>query len=87
MGSPEEFSKTNKITSNEVNLPVHWNYMGKVSKPKPSGYVMCDLGALTGMSHDRLALSLTAYTCLLNFKVLHLKGTNILSFFLWFKEL
>lgn len=61
--------------------------MREVSKPKHSGYVVCDLGALTVMTHDRLALSLTAYTCLLNFEVLHLKGTSILSFFLWFKEL
>jgi len=32
--------------------------------------------ALMGMTQFRLALSLTAYTCPLNFEVLHLKGNQ-----------
>lgn len=50
--------------------------MNKVSKPRPSGYDVCDFGALMGMTQFRLALSLAAYTCPLNFEVLHLKGNH-----------
>lgn len=64
----------NKIASYLLILPAQWNHTSKVSKPRPSGYDVYDLGAVMRMPHYRLALSFTAYTCPLNFEALQLQG-------------
>lgn len=87
MRSPEGHSTMNKITLCKLILPAQWNHMSKVSKPRPSGYDVCDLGALTGMRQYRFALSFTIYTCPLNFEALQLKGKQHFAILQCFKEL
>lgn len=61
--------------------------MDKVSKTRPLGYDVCDLGALLGMTQYRLALSFTAYTCPLNLEASQLKGNQHFAILQCFKEL